>query len=98
MTRHKKQLVRQIEKMTDSQAFAVMGFLYALRIRRFVFTPKAFFLVVNVAQVLLFSVSLYKHPGNLSLIISLAVRVLVVAAIANIPPVFRSQNYSANSG
>lgn len=94
MSSRKKHLVLQIQKMTDRQAFSVLAILHFLRLRRAAFTRKGFFLFINIFQVGLFSFSLFKHPGDVFLILSLAVRVLVVAAIANIPPMFRARNYS----
>lgn len=88
MPHRKKHLVIQIEKMTDRQALSVLAFLQFSRARRFLTTTKGFFLTINVLQVALYSHSLTHRPGDLSLIISLIARLVLVSMLANIPPIY----------
>jgi hypothetical protein len=94
MLNRKKHLVRQIEKMTDRQALPVLGFLYFSRARRYLTSPRGFFLIINIAQVALYAHSLTHRPGDLSLIISLISRLALVSLLANIPPIYAQLNKS----
>ena len=58
------------------------------------FKFKNVFLVLNLFQVVIFAITAWNNPGDLSLIISLVVRLAIVSMLANIPPIYRRTNRS----